>query len=613
MDRQASAYLHGTYGPCAKFSQKGESSPHPTFVGETGKVDATDLSVPVRAGEEARASDQGAFAPLRLPLFRDRWIASTVSGVGTWMQDTAGTWLMTALTSSPLLIALMQTAASLPVLLFGLLAGATADIYDRRRILIFWQAWMLGSVAILAILTFAGVVSPFSLLAFTFLLNVGSAMNNPAWQAIVPELVPQEELPSAVTLNAASNNLARAVGPALGGLLIAVYARPGTGAGWVFALNSASFAGVIWILWRWRRQPLFKSALPAERIAGSVRSGLRFMRFSPTLRGSLIRAFGFTFFVSAIWSLLALVAKRDLHQGAMGYGILNGSLGVGAVVAASLLARIRRRLDATTLLTITSLYYVAALVVLALVHSPALVILTLLGAGFCWTSSMSTLNVSVQLAAPSWVSARVLGLYLMTFQGGMALGSVAWGAVAERTSVSTALLSAAACMAATLPFLLRIPILKGVLPDLSPYKWKRSVPTLALAPDPEDGPVRISIDYRIAPENLASFTHAIYQMKGVRLRDGAIRWAIYRDANDPEHMNETFIMESWLDYLRSRERTTAADSACRERVWALHTGTEPPRISHQVWLKETDPTSLNAPAPDRPGSAPPTHAPSPTP
>ena len=574
--------------------RKGARAASNPFVGETGNVDSTDLSIPVKAAEPSQSTGQGASAPLRLPLFRDRWIASTVSGVGTWMQDTAGTWLMTALTASPLLIALMQTAASLPVLILGLLAGATADIYDRRRLLIFWQCWMLGAVAILAILTFAGVVSPVMLLLLTFLLNVGSAMNNPAWQAIVPELVPKEQLANAVTLNAASNNLARAVGPALGGLLVAAFFRADTGAGWVFTLNSLSFAGVIWILWRWQRQPLFKSTLPSERLAGSVRSGLRFVRFSPNLRGSLTRAFGFTFFVSAVWSLLALVAKRDLHQGAMGYGILNGSLGVGAVIAATLLARLRQRVDANTLLAATSVYYVAALVGLALVHYPPAVIVILLGAGFAWTSSMSTLNVSVQLAAPSWVAARALGLYLMVFQGGMALGSVVWGVVAERTSVSTALLSAAVCMTASLPFLLRIPILKGVLPDLTPYTFKRPVPTFPATPDPEDGPVRISIDYRVNPGNLPAFTAAIYQLKGVRLRDGAIRWAIYRDANDAEHMNETFIMESWLEYLRSRERTTAADQVCRERVWALHTGPEPPRVSHQVWLKETEAEELGA-------------------
>ena len=557
-------------------------------MGETGRVDTTDLSTPARAGEASSAIGQGAFAPLRLPLFRDRWVASTVSGVGTWMQDTAGTWLMTVLTTSPLLIALMQTAASLPVLILGLFAGATADIYDRRRLLIFWQCWMLGAVAILAVLTFAGVVSPLTLLLFTFLLNIGSAMNNPAWQAIVPELVPKDQLPNAVALNAASNNLARAVGPALGGLLVATFVRASSGAGWVFALNSASFAGVIWNLWRWQREPVFKSALPAERLAGSVRSGVRYLRFSPTLQGPLARAFGFTFFVSAVWSLLALIAKRDLHQGAMGYGILNGSLGVGAVAGASLLARIRRRVNAGALLSAMSIYYVVALVALALVHQPAIVIATLLGAGFAWTSTMSTLNVSVQLSAPRWVSARALGVYLMTFQGGLALGSVVWGAIAERSSVSMALLWAAGGMAASLPFLLRIPILKGALPDLTPYEWKRPVPTFAATPDPEDGPVRISVDYRVLPQHLSAFTQAIYQLKGVRLRDGAIRWAIYRDANDAEHLNETFLMESWLEYLRSRERVTAADQACRERVWALHAGPEPPKISHQVWLKEAE-------------------------
>ena len=508
-----------------------------------------------------------------------------MSSVGTWMQDTAGSWLMTSLTASPLLIALMQTAASLPVLFLGLLSGATADIYERRRLLIFWQSWMLGSVAVLAVLTFVGVVSPWSLLAFTFLLNIGSAMNNPAWQAIVPELVPKDELPAAVTLNAASNNIARAVGPALGGLMVAAFARADTGAGWVFALNSASFVAVIWILWRWHRQPVFKSALPSERILGSVRSGLRYVRYSPSLQGPLIRAFCFSFFVSAVWSLLALVAKRDLHQGAMGYGILNGCLGVGAVCAATLLARIRRYVSADQLLAITSVYYVLALLVLGWVRVPAVVIVTLLGAGFCWTSTMSTLNVSVQLSVPGWVYARALGTYLMTFQGGLALGSVLWGAIAEHSSLRVAFTCAAAMFALSLPFTLRIHILKGALPDLTPYTFKRPVPALS-GVGPEDGPVRISIDYRVKPENYVAFTRAIHELEGARLRDGAIRWGIYRDAADPERLNETFIMESWLDYLRSRERTTLADQGIRERVWALHAGDGPPRVSHQVWAGE---------------------------
>jgi MFS family permease len=529
------------------------------------------------------------FTPLRIPLFRDRWIASTVSSVGTWMQDTAGTWLMAVLTTSPLLIALMQTAASLPVLFLGLLSGATADIYERRRLLIFWQSWMLVSVAVLAVLTFCGIVSPVTLLLFTFLLNIGSAMNNPAWQAIVPELVPREQIPNAVTLNAVSNNIARAVGPALGGLMVAAFTRAHTGAGWVFFLNSASYAGVIWILWKWKRTPLFKSALPAERIYGSVRSGLRYLRHAPSLQVPLLRAFLFTFFVSAVWSLLAVVARQDLHQGALGYGILNGSLGLGAIVGATTLHRIRQRIPADTLLAGTSLYYIGALLILAFVKIPWLVILALVIGGFCWTSTMSTLNVAVQLSVPNWVQARALGTYLMTFQGGLALGSVLWGFIAERASTRVSLICAAIGMAATLPLALRKHIAEGAAPDLSPYRWKRPLPELAMPPDPEDGPVRISIDYDIAPENYAAFTHVIHELEAVRLRGGAIRWGIYRDAANPRHLNETFLMESWLDYLRSRERMTAADQAIRERVWALHSGPEPPKTSHQVFAREITP------------------------
>jgi len=553
-------------------------------VGETGRVDSTDLATTT----ETLQTDTNAFGPLKFPIFRDRWIASTVSSLGTWMQDTAGTWLMTVLTTSPLLIALMQTAASLPVLFLGLLAGATADIYERRRLLIFWQCWMLASVAVLAVLTFVGVITPVTLLLFTFLLNIGSAMNNPAWQAIVPELVPHGEIPNAVTLNAASNNIARALGPALGGLMIAAFAVPHRGAGWVFALNSASFAGVIWILWRWKRQPIYKSALPAERIAGSVRSGLRYLRYAPDLQGPLIRAFTFTFFVSAVWSLLALVAKSDLHQGAMGYGILNGCLGLGAVVGATLLAKIRKRVDADTLLAATAVYYVATLLVLALVKIPAVVIVALLGAGFAWTTTMSTLNVSVQLSVPGWVYARALGTYLMTFQGGMAIGSVVWGAIAERGSTRMALICAAVGLAASLPFMRKIHILKGALPDLTPYTFKRPLPGFAATADPAEGPVRISVDYRIPVENYVEFSRVIHALEAVRLRGGAVRWGIYRDAADAEHLNETFIMESWLDFLRSRERMTAADQVIRESVYKLHRGDDLPKITYQVWAGQVE-------------------------
>ncbi len=533
------------------------------------------------------------FAPLKIPVFRDRWIASTISAVGTWMQDTAGTWLMTALTGSPLLIALMQTAASFPVLLLGLLAGATADIFDRRRLLIFWQVWMLFSVAVLAVLTFFGHVSPWALLAFTCLLNIGSAMNNPAWQAIVPELVPRNLIPDTVSLNAASNNLARAVGPALGGLMVASFKRTGTGAGAVFALNAISFAGVIWVLFNWKRTPLFKSALPAERIAGSIRSGLRYVRYSPTLQSSLMRAFLFTFFVSGIWSLLAVVAQRDLHQGALGYGILNGSLGVGAVIAATQLPRIRARLNADRIIAVSTVWQSATLLILAYERRPFIIIPTLLLSGFAWTSAMSTLNISVQLAVPAWVQARALGTYLMTFQGGLALGSILWGFLAEHTSTPIALTCAGSGLLLSLPMSYRFHILQGPMPDHTPYEWTRPAPEVAPVPGVEgaasEGPVRISVEYHVPLERYAEFTQVIHELRGVRLRDGAIRWGIFRDARNPELLNETFLMESWIDYLRSRERVTAADRVIRDRVYAMHTGESLPVVSFQIYVREITP------------------------
>ena len=359
----------------------------------------------------------------------------------------------------------------------------------------------------------------------------------------------------------------------------------------MFALNAISFAGVIWVLVNWKRMPLFRSTLPSERIAGSIRGGLRYVRYSPPLRASLVRAFTYCFFVSALWSLLAVVARNDLHRGALGYGILNGSLGVGAVISATQIPRIRAMFSASRLLVGATIYQAFALFVLAFVPSPWVVIPVLIGSGACWTAAMSTINTSVQLAVPPWITARALGTYLMTFQGGMALGSVLWGFVAEHTRTPVSLACAGAGLLVTLPFAHRFKILAGPVPDFTPYQYKRPAPELVGinpgAPDPHDGPVRISVEYTIPLDCYAEFTHRIHALRNVRLRDGAIRWAIFRDAADPTHLNETFLMESWIDYLRSRERTTAADAQIREAAFALHQGPQPPKVTHQIYARET--------------------------
>jgi MFS family permease len=541
---------------------------------------------PVPAQDAVIEKQTTGFEPLRSALFRNLWIASTISNLGGWMQDTAGTWLMTLLTTSPLLIALMQTAASLPVVLLGLLAGATADIFDRRRLLLFWQAWMLAAVGLLSVLTFLNIISPWVLLTLTFLLNVGTAMNSPAWQAIMPELVPREELPEAVSLNSAGFNLARALGPALGGLAIAAFTHADTGAACTFLLNSLSFVGVILVLYQWKRKPLFKSTLPAERIYGSMRAGLRYVQYAPLLRAALARAFLFTIFVSAVWSLLAVVAARDLHQGALGYGILNGSMGLGAVIGATALPRVRRKFSADEIIAVSSGVFIGTLLILAFVHNPLVIIPVLLCAGFAWTSTMSTLNLAVQVSVPSWVQARALGTYQMVFAGGMAVGSVIWGVIAEHLSTPVSLAAAAGGLLITLPLSSRLHVLRGELPDFRPFRSKFLPPQLAIEPEMSDGPVRILIDYYVDPEDYNAFVQAIHELKDVRLRDGAMRWGIFQDANDPRRLNESFIMESWIDYLRQRERFTASDRTVRDRVESLHRGEEPPRITHTIYAKE---------------------------
>jgi MFS family permease len=556
-------------------------------------------AVPPAASPPAPEREGTAWSPLSYPLFRNRWIASVLSNTGTWMQDTAATWLMTILTGSPFLIALMQTAASLPVLALGLAAGATADILDRRRLLIFWQSWMLGAAVLLSVFTFAGGMGPVLLLSLTLLLNVGAAMNNPAWQAIVPELVPRSELAGAISLNSAGYNLARAVGPALGGLIVAAFASVAMGAGVTFLINALSFAFVIGVLYVWHRRPLHTSALPAERMLGSIRAGIRYVRHSTPIRGILVRTFLLTTSVSAMWALLAVVAQRDLARGALGYGLLNASIGAGAVIGAFGLSRIRSAMSADTVITSASLIFAGTLFVMAFGHHLWIVVPALLAAGVAWTTTTSTFNIAVQVSAPSWVQARLLGTYQMTFQAGMAIGSAFWGAVAERAGTPAALSLAAVALLVGLPLSRRYRILAGAPGDLTSAiqakALNRSAPTVVIELDPDEGPVMVSVDYAIEVADTLAFVSAIHDLRAIRLRDGAVRWGLFHDAADESHYVETFLVESWAEYLRQRERMTVSDRDVRDRVYAFQRGPIPPPVSRMIYVPTGDGPLLKGP------------------
>ncbi|HEY9510365.1 MAG TPA: MFS transporter [Verrucomicrobiae bacterium] len=531
-------------------------------------------------------ASHSVWSPLRRPLFRNRLIASVISNTGSWMQDTAGAWLMTALTSSPLLIALMQTAASLPVLLLGLPAGATADILDRRRLLLAWSGWMLLAAAILSALTFAGLISAWSLLVLTFFLSAGSAMNGPTWQAIVPELVPREELPEAIALNSAAFNIARAVGPAVGGLAVAAFASVMFGAGLVFLVNAFSFGAVLVVIYRWKRTPLFTSALPAERLMASMRSGLRYTRFTPTMRSILTRSFMLTFCVSGMWALLAVVAKQHVRRGAMGYGILTACIGVGAVTGAILLPKMRRHYSADKIVNAAALAFTVTLLVLAWVHQFWILILALLLGGMAWTSTTSCLNIAVQLSVPAWVQARSLGIYQMVFQGGMAIGSAVWGTVAEHSSAGIALSAGAVGLLGTLAFARKFPLMSAAALDHSPgrlsHALSRSAPQVMIEPQPEEGPVLITVTFRIDSKRAAEFVQAAHELGRIRRRDGAIRWALYRDPFDATRYLETYVVESWLERRRQIERFTVADHAIRNRAMSFHVAESPPSVSRLI-------------------------------
>jgi predicted MFS family arabinose efflux permease len=502
------------------------------------------------------------------------WNAQFVSNVGSWMQTVGAQWLMLTLTGSAAYIALVQTAASLPVVLFAVLAGAIGDLVDRRRFLLIAQGFMLVAAVALGVLALAGLVTPWVLLALIFAVGSGQALTSPTWQTLQPELVPADERAQAISLGAVNQNLARAVGPAIGGIVLAA-----TSAGTVFLINAATFLAVIAVIWYWRSVPRAE-ILPREHVGEAIRAGGRFVAASPALRVVLLRTALFVFFASAIWALLPLTARSQLHLGSGGYGLLLGCVGLGAVGGAALLPPLRARFRPGSLLSISSVGLAGVALVLGYLHITAVVAASLAFGGLVWILALSTLNSLYQLTLPQWVKARGMSFYLIVFQGGNAIGSAVLGLTAQRAGLSPTLLAAAVGLALGPLAGLRYRFQPIPPADLVPAgDWPAPVLADGAAPV---GPVMVSVEYWPSAGSDAELLAQLRDARFSRRRTGASNWRVWQDASIPGRIVEQYVVASWEEHLRQGDRVTVRDQERLDRIRAMTDPSRPPVVTH--WL-----------------------------
>lgn len=525
---------------------------------------------------------KSALAPFRYPDFRLLWSATLVSNFGGLVQAVGAAWMMTQLTESATLIALVQASNTLPIMMFALASGALADNFDRRTLLLGAQAFMATVSVVLAVLTWQGWMTPLLLLSLTFLIGVGQALYNPPWQASMGDLVPREDLPAAVTMNSVGFNLMRSVGPAAGGIITAAF-----GAAAAFAVNAASYAPLLGALIRWHPKPPPRITT-REPFVAAVGAGLRYVALSPNLMRVLLRGALFGFSAIAILALLPLVAKAQPDGGSMLFGLLLGCYGLGAIFGAVVNPRLRNRLDNENIVGIAFLGFAVAALILAFTDQVWLHALAMLPAGASWVLALSLFNVTVQLSTPRWVVARALALYQTATFGGMAIGSWVWGAVASNWGIDTAL----ACAAVPLLFgaimgrFFRIPEF-GTL-NLDPINRFRE-PELALDLRGRSGPIMVLIDYRIDQKDVPEFLRLMANRRGIRRRDGARNWALLRDLEHPEIWSETYHIATWDEYVRHNLRRTKADFESYEALHSLHRGDEPPVVHRMIERQSVSP------------------------
>jgi MFS family permease len=524
------------------------------------------------------------FAPFRTVVFRNLWLATFAANIAMWMNDVTAAWVMTSLSTSPVMVALVQTASTLPVFLLGLPSGALADIVDRRRYFAATQLWVALTALLLATLALTSSLTAPLLLALTFANGIGLAMRWPVFSAIVPEVVPREHLGAAMALNGISMNLSRVVGPVAAGAILA-----GVGSGAVFVLNAFLAAMAFATILRWRSVPT-TSTLPGERFVGAMRVGWQHVMQSPRMKSVLVRIFLFFLQSSALLALLPLVAREVHGAGPATYTLMLACIGGGAVVAALLFPRWRGRFNRDQFVLGGTLVHAAMSVLVVFAPSvwvalPAIVLL-----GMAWISTANSLTLAAQVALPNWVRARGMAIYQMALMGGAAAGSLLWGQVAAAASVRIAVLAAAIVGPLLWLATRRLTVEGGADPDFSPAPLGK-VPHVAIEVGADEGPVMVTVEYQIDVSDAEAFAEVMQKTRRARLRQGALSWGLFRDTSAPGRYIEYFVDESWVEHQRRLERFTAADAGLMERRRAFHMGADPPQVRRFVA------EGLNSPSP----------------
>lgn len=515
-------------------------------------------------------------SPFAFPAFRIIWIANLFANLGTWAQSVAAAWIITTEQSSPLMVAMIQVAAAFPLVALSIVTGVLADNYDRRKVMLAGMLLELAGGVFITVLAFAGLLHPITLIASVFCIAIGSAIITPAWQAAVGEQVPRAHVGSAVLLNSVNFNVARAVGPAVGGLLLGALGAP-----WVFLLNCFCFGGLIWAIWRWKRD-LPERRLPPEGIFEGVVAALRYTQHSTVTRVVMLRSFAFGLSASALWALLPLLAHEHEGGSALLYGYMLGALGLGAILGSAVVRRIQAAWGASGLVSVAAGLLAACLLALGLADTLWIAFPALLLSGSCWIGVLATYNTTVQMLVPDWVKARALALYQTAIFGGLAAGSFMWGHFAETMGVSGALAAAGIMLGITVALLYRSRLPEQVDAQTL-VRADNTEPALAAAGfNTQHGAVLVTVEYQIPRERLSELIQAARPLRLMRLRNGAQQWQLFRDLERDGGWREAFLVESWMQYLRMTDRMTLADKMVLDKVRALHAGDKPPVVSRSI-------------------------------